>query len=59
LKERLLRLPFGFLEGKACPQYVLGGVDVGVGLVTAGHAAVVLFTCATAEFLHRAVCKLP
>jgi len=30
---------FGFLEGKPCPQNISGGVDVGVGLVTAGETS--------------------
>jgi hypothetical protein len=32
-------LLLGFLEDKPCPQYVPGGVDVGVGLVAAGQAS--------------------
>ena len=32
-------MPLGFLKGKPCPQYVSGGVDVGVGLVAAGQTS--------------------
>src|ERR1700748_16340 len=28
-----------FLKGKPCPEYVPGGVDVGVGLVAAGETS--------------------
>lgn len=38
-RERLFRLLSGFLEGKPCPEYVPGGVDVGVGLVAAGQTS--------------------
>ena len=30
---------FSHLEGKPCPEYVPGGVDVGVGLVAAGETS--------------------